>query len=45
MTSAVPLLSRAQRQVERVGFTQAPIELLGERVARLVYRRGFDSSV
>lgn len=45
VTTAVPLLSRAQRQVERVGFTQMPIELLGERVARLVYRRGFDSSV
>jgi hypothetical protein len=45
VTTAVPLLSRAQRQVERVRFTQAPIELLGERVARLVYRHGFDDSV
>jgi hypothetical protein len=45
VTTAVPLLSRAQRQVERVGFTHTPIERLGERVARLVYRRGFDSSV
>ena len=41
MTPALPLFSRAQRQVERVPFTRFPIEPLGERVARLVYERGF----
>jgi ER-bound oxygenase mpaB/B'/Rubber oxygenase, catalytic domain len=37
---ALPLFSRAQRQVEKVPLTIAPMELLGERVARLVYERG-----
>lgn len=41
MTGALPLFSRAQLQVERVGFTRFPLEHLGERVARLVYERGF----
>jgi ER-bound oxygenase mpaB/B'/Rubber oxygenase, catalytic domain len=37
---ALPLLSSAQRQVERVPLTIAPMEFLGERLARLVYERG-----
>lgn len=41
MTQALPLFSRAQLQVERVPFTRFPLEHLGERVARLVYERGF----
>lgn len=39
--SAFPLLSRAQKRVERVPFTRRPLEQIGERVARLVYERGF----
>ena len=38
---ALPLFSRAQLQVERVPFAHFPLEHLGERVARLVYERGF----
>jgi hypothetical protein len=41
MTGALPLFSRAQLRVERVGFTRFPLEHLGERVARLVYEHGF----
>ena len=37
---ALPLFSRAQRQVEKVTLTHAPMEFLGEKVARLVYERG-----
>lgn len=39
---ALPLLSRAQLQVERVPFTHFPLEHLGERVARLIYEHGFE---
>ncbi|MBL8921129.1 MAG: DUF2236 domain-containing protein [Myxococcaceae bacterium] len=38
---ALPLISRVQRRVERVPFTNAPLEQVGERVARLVYEKGF----
>ena len=38
---ALPVFSRAQLQVERVPFTRYPMEHLGERLARLVYERGF----
>jgi hypothetical protein len=37
---ALPLFSRAQRELERVPLAVAPMEALGERVARLVYERG-----
>lgn len=39
---AFPLLGRAQKRVEQVPFTRLPLQHLGERVARLVYERGFD---
>ncbi|MDP3238745.1 MAG: oxygenase MpaB family protein [Myxococcales bacterium] len=40
---AMPLLCRAQLRVEeRAPFTRFPLEHLGERVARLVYERGFE---
>ena len=41
MTGALPLFSRAQLRVEKVPFTRFPLEHLGERVARLVYEKGF----
>jgi hypothetical protein len=37
---ALPLFSRVQREVEKVPLVIAPMELIGERVARLVYERG-----
>lgn len=37
---ALPLLSQVQRRIERAPWTLAPIEHLGERIARLVYERG-----
>lgn len=41
VTQVMPLLSRAQLQVEKVPFTRFPLEHLGEKVARLVYEHGF----
>lgn len=41
LPKALPLFNRAQRRVERVPFTSAPMEHLGERVARLVYTKVF----
>ncbi len=41
VTAALPLLSRAQRTVERLGLTRPPLERLGERVSRLMYSHGF----
>jgi hypothetical protein len=37
---ALPLFSRAQRELERVPLAVVPMEFIGERVARLVYERG-----
>lgn len=41
VTTALPLFSRAQLQVEKVPFTRFPLAHLGEKVARLVYEHGF----
>ncbi len=41
LPKTLPLISRAQRRVERVPFTAKPLEQVGERVARLLYHRVF----
>jgi hypothetical protein len=41
VTTALPLLSVVQKNVERRGVTHQPLERLGERVSRLMYSHGF----